>query len=303
MSEPLTKEKIGLDRISPSKLECYETCPRLFYYRDWLGLKLDDYKLHMDFGTAIHETLEYLYLLYDDNFGGAWEGQEFADVEKRFNERWKLRMVPQSAFDIWIETSAGRKSGYTKREELYEHFKKDGIIMLQSYWDNKERMIADYNHDLSTFELYKRIEMKNPTDETDKLPIPLSMRLDAMNRDETKIIDFKTSGSKYDEAESRKKIQGQCYLFAHLMEHGEMIKKFDYIVLRKNLKTPDRIQVVELEYDEADMLSFYIRVKSILTKIANREFDIPKVGHMPYCQCKDYEEALSVEGIELAKKD
>ena len=295
----LTSENIGLEKISPSQLSTFEECPRLFYYAVWLDLKIDEDQLHLSFGNAIHSAIGALYLEYDDNFGGAWSAGNFENVKKRFLEKWKINNVSETSFNNFLNTRAGRESGFDTREELYKYMKDDGIAMLKSYWSEKERMLVEYGHDLTDFEQYKKVEMHNPEDKSDKLPIPLSMRLDAMNRDKTKIVDFKTSKSKYDETETRKKIQGQCYLFAHLMDTGEFISKFDYIVLRKELKSPDRIEVVQLEYDMADMLAFYFRGKAILVRITQRQFDRPAIGHPGYCNCLKYEEALSVKGIEL----
>lgn len=291
----LTKELIGMDRISPSALDCFEQCPRLFYYQNWLGLNIDNDKLHMDFGTAIHSAIEAVYLEYDRNFGGGWESGNFENVKKRFLQRWKPTSISDQSYQNYMRTKAGRESGFRSVIELYSHFKNDGLKMLESYWKEKELLLTEYGHDLSEFELPRRLEMVCPTDPNKKLPIPLSYRIDARNKDCTVQVDFKTSGSKYDEEETRKKIQGQCYVFGTLMETGKLVGRFDYVVLRKGLKSDDRIQVVKLEYDEADMVAFYFRVEAILHKIANREFDIPKVGHLHFCRCKDYEEALSVK--------
>ena len=298
----LTKDNIGLEKISPSALSAFEECPRLFYYQNWLGLQLDQDKLHLDFGNAIHSAIKTLYLEYDNHFGGGWSAGSFKPVHTKFLENWRQIHVSEESFQNFMNTRAGKESEFTNKEELYNYMRADGIAMLKSYWEEKERMLIEYNHDLTDFELYRKIEMHNPEDPKDKLPIPLSMRLDAMNRDKTKIIDFKTSKSKYDEVETRKKIQGQCYLFAHLMDTGEFISKFDYIVLRKSLKSPDRIEVVQLEYDMADMLAFYMRVKAILTKIAMRQFDRPVLAHAEWCNCLKYEEALNVKSIELINK-
>lgn len=297
----LTKESIGLDRVSPSSLDCYESCPRLFYYQNWLGLKIDQDKMHMDFGTAIHNAMEEMFLKYDNHFGGAWEGAEFDDVEKTFTKSWKINHIPEASFQKFLTTRAGKESGFTKREELYEYMKEDGLIMLKSYWDNKELFLIDHGYDLREFEVPLRVEMHNPKDPEDKLPIPLSGRIDAISEGRKKMVDFKTSKSKYDEIETRKKIQGISYVFGMLMLTGEFIPEFDYIILRKDLKSPDRIEVVKLVYDKADMVAFYYRVKAILTKIAMREFDRPSLGHPRYCQCYTYDEVLSVKDIELLK--
>lgn len=303
MSDLLTKEKIGLERISPSAMDAYETCPKLFYYQNWLGLKLEDDRLHMDFGDAIHDSMQGVFLEYDNHFGGAWEAASFDTVKERFLKKWKLSNVPESSFQKFMETKAGKESGFEKKEDLYRYMRNDGLIMLKSYWDNKERFLVENDYDFTEFEVKLFVDMHNPEDPSDKLPIPLSGRIDAINRKKTKMVDFKTSKSMYNETETRKKIQGISYVFGQLMATGKLIEEFDYVIFRKGLKSPDRIELVELKYDMADMLAYYYRVKSILTRIAQREFDRPVSGHQNFCSCYKYDEALSVLGIELPIKE
>jgi hypothetical protein len=291
----LTQEKIGLNRVTPSMLDKYEQCPKWFYYEDWLGIKLEEDKLHLDFGNAIHSAIEHIYLKYDYNFGGGWSNGSFELVEEAFLNHWRPSMVSKETFQNYMKTSAGRDSGFKEEKDLYEFMKKDGIAMLESYWDNKERLLVEFDYDLSEFEIPVKVEMRNPENDKEKLPIPLSGRIDAINRTASRLVDFKTSKSKYDEVETRKKIQGLCYIYGYLMKTGKLIKEMDYLVLRKDMKSEDRIEVVELKYDEADISALYFRIKNILLRIANREFDKPLVGHAPYCQCKKYEEALSVK--------
>ena len=295
MTKELTQENIGMDRISPSGLDCYEQCPKLFYYTNWLKLRLEQDKRHMDFGTAIHEALRWVYLEYDNHFGGAWEAGDFKHVKDAFNKFWTPKMVTQQSFENYKSTRAGRESLINSPMELYNYMKKDGYAMLKSYWHDKGQMLVDYDYDLTDFEVIMRTKICNPENMSECLPIPLSMRIDAINRDKTKIVDFKTSGHKYNEEETRKMIQGQCYVFGHLMKTGELIRKMDYIVLRKELKSENRIEVVQLEYDEADMMALYIRIKTILHKIVNREFAVPNIGHSQWCQCGEFEEKLKVD--------
>lgn len=295
MNEIITKENIGMEKISPSALDCYEQCPKLFYYQYWLGLKIDEDKLHLDFGTAIHEAIGMIYLQYDDNFKGGWCAASFDRVENKFLEHWRQSHVKESSFENFKKTKAGQESEINTKEDLYEQMKEDGIKILKSYWSEKEKLLVEHGHDLSDFEMYLKVEMHDPDNPEDKLPIPLSMRLDAITRKADKIVDFKTSKGKYDTIESRNKIQGLCYLFGYLMNAGKLIKLFDYIVLRKNLKSDDRIEVVNLQYDEADMKSFYQRVRSILVKIKNREFSSPLTGHSSWCRCREYDKLLDVK--------
>ena len=288
-----TAEQIGLEKISPSQLDCYEQCPKLFYYRDWLKLQIDQDRIHMDYGNAIHLAIEMIYIEYDNHFGGGWQAGNFDKVVDRFLQAWKQSNVPQSSYQRIMETKFGKKMEFRSKEDLYEYMKEDGIKMLASYWKEKEVLLVEHGLDLVQFEIPMKVPMVNPSDSTDRLPIPLSLRIDAETRDGKKGADFKTSKGKYNEDETRKKIQGQLYCMA------KGYREFDYIVLRKDLKSDDRIEVVTLKYDDADMQALYHRVEAILTNISQRNFSPPKIGHALWCDCRKYEELLSVKEIEL----
>lgn len=294
MSTTLTPEMIGMQKISPSQLGCYEDCPKLFYYQQWLGLKLEDDKMHMDFGTALHYAMEVLYADYDWHFGNGWDAEKPDKMFAAFDEKWKQSSVTDLSFKKFKKSRKGQDSTINSKEELYNHMHEDGIKILESYWDMKDLLITDYGLDLTNFEMKRKLEFFNPDEPSQKLPIPVSYRIDAMTRKSDAIVDFKTSSSAYNVDESKKKLQGQIYLLGHFCETGELIKKFFYVVLRKELKTKDRVQVVSLVYDQADLSALFHRINNILWSIANREFERPLVGHAPYCQCKDYEQALNI---------
>lgn len=291
-----TEEQIGLDRFSPSQLDMYEGCPKLFYYRVFLGLQADEDSRHFAFGTAIHAALENLYIQYDDNFGGAWEAADKKEYLKAFTDRWKIHHIGDDEFKRFLETKKGKESGYKKKEELYNYMKADGLAILKEYWDKKEWLLTEYGIDGKDTELYKRIQVTNPLDPTEKLPIPMSMRIDITYKDGA-AGDFKTSGGNYNPKEAREKIQGLCYTYALYAESGK-VNHFDYIVLKKGMKTDgNRIQVVRLEYDKEDLAAWYQRVKSILQRIANREFDAPSVGHSPWCDCRKFDKLLDISNV------
>lgn len=291
----LTAAQIGLEKISPSQLDCFEQCPKLFYYRDWLKLQLEQDRIHMDYGNAIHNAIESIYLEYDNHFGGGWQAGEFKKVVERFLSGWKQSNVPQSSYDKVMSTNFGKEKEFLSKEALYEYMKEDGIKMLMSYWDNKEKLLVEHGLDLVEFEIPMKVPMINPSNPAERLPIPLSLRIDAETRDGKKGADFKTSKGKYDVDETRKKIQGQLYCFV------KGYREFDYIVLRKDLARDDRIEVVTLKYDEADMQALYHRVEAILTNISQRNFSAPLIGHASWCECKKYEMILSVRGVELPR--
>lgn len=294
MNQKVTKEQIGLEKISPSQLTTYEECPLLFYYQTFLGYQLPESRLHMDFGSAIHSALEVLYLKYDDNFGGAWQGQSIDEVERKFLDHWKPSMVTEEMFNDYSFTADGRKYNFKTPKQLYNFFKEDGLIIIDSYWREKERLLVEHGHDLKHFEIPNKTHLKNPFNRDEQLPIPLSYRIDAATKNWEKIVDFKTSKGKYNQKETFNKLQGRLYLLAHWSETEEFTGLFDYTVLRKQLKTNDRIEVVPLKYTMDDMAETYVRVSVILQKIANREFDAPSRGHPSYCRCRNYKQALQI---------
>ncbi len=292
----LTAEKIGLKSISPSKMQSYEDCPLAFYYQHWLGLQLEQDKLHLDFGNAVQDSIEIIYSMYDNNFGGGWSacGDRLEEVESFFLKAWKNYGVSEESFAKFLTTKAGKESGYTNKSELYEEFKEDGLAILRSYWKEKEHLLVEHGLDITETEIKLWVDMHNPADPTDKLPIPFSGRIDFKTRDDKKLGDFKTSKGSWTEKDSAKKIQAKAYAFAWLMKTGNLIKDFDYVILRKGLVREDRVQVVNLRVDEADMVEFYYRVKSILLKISNREFPRGSMGHQNFCDCYKFEKALSL---------
>lgn len=298
-----TKEQLKLekDRITPTGLQCYVDCPLNFYYSNWLGLKLpDEDSIHMYFGNAVQDSVEMIYALYDDSFGGGWEAVEetgFKQVEEVFKREWPKSKVSQQSFDSFMKTKAGRESCYTSKEQLYQQFWDDGVAILASYWKEKNNLIANHQLDLDEFEVMLKVDMHNPADPTEVLPVPISGRIDAKNRSKTKLIDFKTSKGRYDAEESRKLMQCRAYPFMWHEKYGEWILDFDYVVLRKGLKSADRVEVVSLHFDESDMLEFYQQVKSILVRISNREFDRPRMGHKSFCNCYEYESLLDISSI------
>mgnify|MGYP001563047728 CR=1 FL=1 len=280
----MTKEQIGLDRITPSMLSEYEICPKLFFYRSWLGLKLPEPQRHLNFGTAIHKAIGNIYEQYDSKT--RWKYAEFGVVRKTFLDNWTLNCIS----DIDFKDKELKK-------QCYEDMLFDGLKMLKEYWDNKEvyESIDDIN--ITAMEIPIKVEMINPeTKQT--LPIPLSCRLDALTKS-GKIVEFKTSSSLYDENETRSKPQGLAYSFAYLMKNGKLPQGLDYLVMLKgrkkdNVAKATRIQHIRLKHDESDMLAFFSRVKVILQKIINREFNRPLVSHANYCDCRKFEDTLKI---------
>lgn len=289
MKNKLTKEMIGMEKISPSALMTYLECPRLFYYRYWLGLKIPDTdKRHLAFGTAFHSALENIYNQYDDNFKSGWEYAEVGVAIDTFEEHFKINMITD---EEWERVRKQKTNKHQSKQELFNYMLKNGKDMIRHYWKEKEYLLTEYGIDVIESEIPMNIKMCNPSNPEEYLPIPLSLRIDALTRKKKKIVEFKTSAGLYNEKETREKIQGRAYVFAMLMTEKE-IKPVDYIVC---LKDKRENQVIHLNYDMADMQKFYHEIESILQKIANREFGYGKVAGFNRRDVEAYDRALGLK--------
>ena len=272
----LTKEQIGLDKITPSGISLYESCPKAFFYSNWLGLQLPQAMRHLNFGKAIHAAIDNIYNQYTAD--GGWSLAELSLAKKNFLQEWQPSSISEEDFKTVAE-----------RLECYEAMKIDGLDLVEAYWDTKELLLAD-GIDVTQVEIPIRIPLKHPT--TDEvLPVIISGRLDGLT-DSGRIVEFKTSSAKYDEMETRNKPQGLSYSYLYYMTRHKLPAGLDYIVLLKGRKK-QRIQHIKIQHDESDIIAFFERVRVVLQKIANREFDRPKIGHARYCDCEKFEAALS----------
>jgi len=285
----LTKEQIGLDRITPSMINTYDDCPLLFYYQYWLGLQLPQDKRHLQFGTAFHEALGEIYRQYDTNFGGGWE---FANVDIAkiiFLKNWKLSHISDEEFARVLKL---KSNSFATKEELYESMKQDGLDMIDNYWNHKELLLVTHGIDVVHTEIAYKLPLVNPANTEEKLPIPLSLRIDGITRNGD-VIEFKTSASEYDPIETRNSAQALAYPYARWRETGK-IPKVIYVVNIKGRKSQTAPQVIELTFNESDMQAFYHRVEAVLQRIANREFDRGKASGFTKYELEKYEKALSI---------
>lgn len=260
-------KEIGLNRITPSGLMMYQSCPRAFYYQVWLGLKLPQSMVHLEFGTAMHEAIDTLY--GGRNTNGTWDNEDLAvKALVVFNEKF-LRSSCES-------------------DEQFINMSADGLLILKEYWKNKEVLLANGFNPIA-FEIPGKEIMVNP-ETKEPLPIPLSYRLDAILKDHG-VGEFKTSSSEYDPFEARSRPQSLCYVYMYYQKYN-VLPTLHYVVMIKKRKK-DKIQHLVFKYDVADLLSFFEEVKVVLEKIRNREFSRPMKNHPRWCDCYKFEEALS----------
>jgi len=274
---------LGINRFSPSGMMMYESCPKAFYYQVWLGLKLPQPQKHFAFGHAVHNAIGNIYDQKDKETN--WEHAERKLAVNTFKSQFKI-----DAFDINELNWKGEKV-YESEHDMqvdYDDMLLDGVKIIESYWDEKEALLAQYGIDLVQLEIPYKGAMKNLVTGID-FEIPLSCRLDALNKDES-IVELKTSGQKYDVEEKRKSAQALTYVWVKYQQTGRLMP-LTYIVMLKGRKK-DRIQVIRYDYKLADLEMFMHRVQAFIDGVKNREFDRGVMNHPMWCECRKFDREL-----------
>lgn len=284
----MTPQEIGINRITPSGLMMYESCPKAFYYCVYLGLKLPQSMVHFEFGTAIHDAIAVMYAGRKED--GTWDNvseKAAFDALTEFNKKFTI----ESCKDLTINEN-GRTRPMTGQEriEKFKEMSQDGFELLKAYWQEKEILLAK-GFDPIQFEIPGKDVVYNP-ETKEPLPIPLSYRLDAILRGHG-VGEFKTSSKPYDNFETRARSQSLCYIWAYWHKY-QTIPVLHYVVLIKKRKK-DKLQHLMFDYDMGDILEFDARVRSILEQIKNREFNAPVRGHDRFCDCRKYDELLKID--------
>jgi len=262
---------LGLDRITPSMLAQYDSCPLSFYYQSWLGLKLPQPVLHFKFGTAIHEGIQAL-----------WTNKNLQLGIDKFVSLFELEHLNDYKVKGELLTQA-------EKIQMYGDMLADGKAMLTEFFSLIDKFEQVDKIIPEAFELPWKETLTNPETHEDPLEVPLSCRVDLLGKDHH-IVDFKTSSSEYDIFEARAMPQMLAYAWIYLQKFG-VIPTIHIIVLIKKRKK-EKIQHLEITYRMVDLLTFNSKVRSIIEKIRNREFSKPLKDHPYFCECEKFKNAL-----------
>lgn len=276
-----TPNTLGINRFSPSMIMDYEGCPRKFYYATFLGLRLPQSMKHLEFGNAMHSAIGNIYDQYDEET--AWLHAEKKLVKQTFKEQF-----PLSSLDPDERNTKGEKVYPTEADRVagWEAMKADGLSIIDSYWDEKEVLLAEHGVCPSRLEIPVKMEIKNLVTGT-PFEIPVSCRLDGENADGS-IIELKTSKNAYDERETRKSAQSLTYVLTKFLTLGRIVP-LTYVVMRKGVKGPDRIQILRYEYEEADLFAFMGRIEAFIEGVRARNFSKSTVNHPRFCDCAKFD--------------
>lgn len=254
-----------LNRISPSMVGNYLGCPLSFYYGYIAKIEIPQTRLHLLFGSAVHAAIEEMY------DGDKDPHDVFASIFKRED------LDPEG-------------------QQSFSEYYMLGKEMLKNYMEDHVSLNKLYNLDKGTSEFKFKIPIVNPlTGQMSR--VPLSGIVDRIT-DNGKIIEYKTSKTKWKVDETRFKVQSLLYNLWYYTVHGKIADETLYIVLLKKYRQTKRdevIQVISYKPTLEDLAGAWEEVDFLLEKIESGHFERPRYGHPNYCDCYKYERFLGIK--------
>ena len=224
------------EHLSASSIGTYVECSLLFYFSKVLKLLMEFKSAAMEFGSAIHKTLEYY---YQEKMIG--EKLLLKDIHEFFENTWKIRA--EDKIDIQ----------YTKGHDF-----KSMLLMgkdLLTVWYNK---LPDDNYTIIGIEEAFSFYLPG-------IELPFIGAMDLIEEDEAGIIiitDFKTSGKAYSIDEVDQNQQLTLYQLA-LKSMGyvgrEILLKFDTLIKTKTPKF-EQYWTTRSELDEHRLIRKAVQV-------------------------------------------
>lgn len=250
-----------IGRISQSMVKDYLKCPKLFYYRHILKIKLPMKSLPLVFGGAVHKAVESYY-----------NGGEPYEV---FNREFKADRI--EPFD----------------ELEYEAHIKEGKRLIDEFINAQDWLTNYHGISLNGESEHKfNIWWRDPATYT-LLPVQVSGIFDRTT-DKHQILEFKTSSKPYKQDDVDIAIQKQMYSFSYYLLHKVIPTEFIYIVLIKGRKK-DPIQVLKSTVTKSEFSQIFQTVDLVLKGIKGGQFNKGTGFLHRYCDCQRYEEALLIK--------
>ncbi len=257
------KARKEIDHLTQSMLRDYKSCPKLFYYRYYLRLKLPQKQLNLVFGGAVHDALEE----YHKNFNV----NESVAVFKKMFPIWKLSEDERM---FWREH-------LVEGERLVREYDRVQPYLTEVYG------ISPHGQSEGKF---KAIWKDPYTGE--ELALPITGRFDRIT-DKNQVVEFKTSKKAYNQGKTDELDQATVYGYSHELITGKKVDEFFYIILIKGRQNP--IQVIKTKRNKEDYVRMFREAKSIIERIKNKEFKRGCRGYqVNFCDCRKFDELLSV---------
>lgn len=242
---------------------------------------------HLEFGNAVHEAIGNIYDQYDKET--AWKLSDKKLAKRAFSKKFTIDSLDPGELNMKGElvytTEANRAKGF-------EEMRDDGLSIIDSYWNEKEVLLAEHGVNPVRLEVPIKMPVKNLIT-GEPFEIPLSCRIDGVNEDGS-VVELKTSKAKYDERDTRKSPQALIYTLAGFLMTGKILP-LTYVVMLKGRVRDDRIQILRYEYEEADLLSFMTRIESFIEGVRLKRFDRPTRDHPRFCDCDKF--SSMIEGL------
>jgi hypothetical protein len=259
------ESSFALNRISPSMLGMYLNCPLCFYYAYIAKIEIPQTRLHLLFGSGVHMSIEAMYNGNPD---------------------------PMSIFKTVFKKEDLDDEGQLKFSEYYLL----GLEMIKNYMESHPTLDKLYNLNAGKSEFRFKEHVVNPiTGQMSR--IPLSGILDRIT-DDGKIIEYKTSKTKWCPSESRFKVQSLLYNLWYFTKYGKIADETLYLVLLKKYKQTKRdevMQVISYKPTLEDLAGAWEEVDFVLDRIEAGMFERPESGHPRYCDCYKYERLLGLK--------
>jgi len=261
-----------LDRISPSALGVYLSCPLAFYYKFIAKIQTPEMNLHFLFGTSVHKVVEEM-------------SNGDPDPAHWFNDTFKEEELNDTIRDA---------NGKTSRDRYHE-YRLLGEDMVKNYIALQPTLNNIYKLDGGQAEQYFRKQLVNPiTGELSRIPV--SGILDkylAGNR----VLEYKTSAKPWSKEETRFKIQSRIYSLFAFTETGKIPEEVLYFILLKKFKKTSRdktLQVIRYKPTIEDLAEAWEELDTVLDQIEHGHFERPNEYHPPYCDCYKVEKMLGL---------
>lgn len=266
-------------RLSPSKINTFFKCRRLYYYNYILKIK-SPFNIHLYKGTFIHKTIENLFAF-----------TKRVDLKKYINERMKKYDPPEYLF----ENEEERK--------FHESDTRNILFSFATYLDNKLDMIISEGKVNGDDHAWNYVKPRLREHKILDKHLNVVGIIDSIQKnfdDEIYIIDYKTS---------------KLYQNTISGDYVRQLKFYAYLYYSEFGKWPDYVGVQYLRYGEVYFIPLDLINENILESVesdvkAVREgsqstdiADYPECDN-DWCDCHKIKEKLEAEnGIDSSNPD
>ena len=253
------KEKTGLSisHLTNSMIKDYLFCPRLFYFKYILGLRLPMKSIQLVFGSSFHSALEGFY--------------KKEDPEEIFMKEFLKEKIDPFNEEEYIEAISEGKRFVQRFIDAQDWLKTYHGIEFEG---ESEKQFKSWWRDPSTGEI---------------LDVFVSGRYDRVTKNH-QLIDFKTSSKSYSQDKADSENQPSVYCFSYFLQEKIEPKEFIYIVFVKGRKDP--LQVIKTKRTKEEYSLMFKIASLVLKGIKGKQFNQGNGFLHKYCDCYKYEKLL-----------